>query len=70
MDAKQLPGKYDDSNPLVYIPKPKKEEKKKPKVQPAKILSKSKRKLLQKQVEKKQKKLTVCLRCLVDFLEK
>lgn len=54
-------GKYDESNPLVLPAKKDKDKKKKVSVvQTERILSRSKRKLLQKQVAKKQKKLTVC----------
>ena len=55
-----LNGKYDESNPLVILPKKKEKAKKAPVVQTPKILSRSKRKEFQKQVARKQKKLTVC----------
>lgn len=56
-----LKGKYDESNQLV-LPANKKKTKTEPSVQPqVKILSRSKRKLLQKQLIKKQKKLNVSL---------
>ena len=44
-----LNGKYDESNPLVILPKKKEKAKKAPVVQTPKILSRSKRKEFQKQ---------------------
>ncbi|VDD74966.1 unnamed protein product [Mesocestoides corti] len=54
-----LDGKYDESNPLVLPSKKSKQKKGKTvTIKTERILSRSKRKLLQKQVAKKQKKLT------------
>lgn len=52
-------GKYDESNPLVLPSKKRVEKKKNSFVPPPRVLSRSKRKELQKQVAKKEKKLSV-----------
>nr|CDS17524.1 ATP dependent RNA helicase DHX37 [Echinococcus granulosus] len=58
IDASLLVGKYDESNPLVLIPKRKSVLKRAAADRPPKILSRSRKKELQKLVAKKQKKLT------------
>ncbi|KAM7537775.1 hypothetical protein Aperf_G00000070192 [Anoplocephala perfoliata] len=58
IDEDLFVGKYDESNPLVLPSKKKVEKKKKAPVPPPRVLSRSKRKELQKQVAKKEKKLS------------
>lgn len=59
IEGSLLDGRYDESNPLVLFSKKKSVTKKAIVSQTPKILSRSRRKELQKQVAKKQKKLTV-----------
>ncbi|VDK31909.1 unnamed protein product [Taenia asiatica] len=58
IEGSLLEGKYDESNPLVLLPKKKDVKKKTAVSQTPKVLSRSRRKELQKQITKKQKKLT------------
>lgn len=59
VEADLFEGNYDESNPLVLPSKKKAERKKRVEVPLPKVLSRSKRKELQKQIAKKEKKLTV-----------
>lgn len=65
VDGCLFDGKYDESNPLVLLPKKKNKSKKVAVVEAPKILSRAKRKEFQKQISRKHKKLTVCCLFLI-----